>query len=685
MAHSGKRSRVQEPPRDPRGPRGGALDLHGASHEWAGALLIALATALVYSNALRGSFHFDDLTNIVHADPVRDLGRLWPPSGRRWVGVLTFALNYRMGGLDPSGYHLVNVAIHAANALLVAWLAALTLRTPALRDARAGTLVRRFLPLAAGLLFAVHPLATQAVTYVVQRFTSLATLFFVLSVALYARARVELDEKCPSRFRAGSAYALSILSAAAAMKTKEIAFTLPAVAAAWDLFLFRPGRRLLLLIPLAVTALLVPLGVAGDGGTLSGVLDDMGRLAAETPNIPRSVYALTQTRVVATYLRMLVLPLGQNVDHDVRLSTSLADPAVLGATAVLVFLVAGAVVLLVRARRTHRAEGVLVAIGVAWFFITLSVESSIIPIRDVMAEHRTYLPLAGVALALATALLTAAERIPAPVTQVLRLTLALLVTTGPLAVATYARNRVWDDDVSLWRDAVDKSPVKARPRVNLGAAHGNRGELDAAAREYEQAVRIAPDLAEARRNLGGTYFKLGRIDEAIREYHEVVSLKPGWAEAHSSLGAAYEAKGQRDDAIREYRDAIRLDPALVDAHANLGAASIANGRLDDAAAAYREAIRLAPDRADAHFGLGFILAQRGRPADAIVPYARAAELRPSLEYALNLAVALDDAGRAREAIAWFERYLELAGGRETERAEQVRARLAQIRALPTRR
>ena len=654
------------------------------------ALAVAAVVALglfSYSNALGGAFVFDDVRQIRDNPIIRDLGSFLP--GRyaglpnRYVAYLTFALNYRLGGLATAGYHLVNVVIHVANALLVYALVRLTFRTPRLK---ASALARssRAIAAVAAALFVAHPLQTQAVSYVAQRLTSLATTFYVGTVVLYAALRLG-DGALRSRWRAVAGGVAVVATALLAMKTKEIAFTLPAVAAAWDLFLFRPGRRLLLLIPLAVTALLVPLGVAGDGGTLSGVLDDMGRLAAETPNIPRSVYALTQTRVVATYLRMLVLPLGQNVDHDVRLSTSLADPAVLGATAVLVFLVAGAVVLLVRARRTHRAEGVLVAIGVAWFFITLSVESSIIPIRDVMAEHRTYLPLAGVALALATALLTAAERIPAPVTQVLRLTLALLVTTGPLAVATYARNRVWDDDVSLWRDAVDKSPVKARPRVNLGAAHGNRGELDAAAREYEQAVRIAPDLAEARRNLGGTYFKLGRIDEAIREYHEVVSLKPGWAEAHSSLGAAYEAKGQRDDAIREYRDAIRLDPALVDAHANLGAASIANGRLDDAAAAYREAIRLAPDRADAHFGLGFILAQRGRPADAIVPYARAAELRPSLEYALNLAVALDDAGRAREAIAWFERYLELAGGRETERAEQVRARLAQIRALPTRR
>src|SRR6266540_1850968 len=223
---------------------------------------IAAATALAYSNTMGASFQFDDVPNIVENTSLRDLSSLWPPSGRRWVGVLTFALNYRWGGLAVPGYHAVNLLIHLCNALLVSLLAATTLRTPAVRRAAIAPLVSRFLPVTSGLLFAIHPLATESVTYVVQRFTSLATLFFLLSLTAYVQARLALDSAESRRLRAIGAYVLSVLAAVAAMKTKEIAFTLPIVAAAYDLLFLPGGKRRFLLAPLAAAALLVPIGVA---------------------------------------------------------------------------------------------------------------------------------------------------------------------------------------------------------------------------------------------------------------------------------------------------------------------------------------------------------------------------------------------------------------------------------------
>src|SRR6266540_5717082 len=176
-------------------------------------LVIATATVLVYSNSFDASFHFDDMGSIVENEGIRDLSHQWPPSGSRWLGVLSFALNYRLGGLEVFGYHAVNVLVHACNGVLVLWLTSLTLRTPALRRADASALMRRYLPLTAGVLFVVHPVATQAVTYVVQRFTSLATLFFLLSLALYAQARISFEVEPRSKARAASLYCLSILGA----------------------------------------------------------------------------------------------------------------------------------------------------------------------------------------------------------------------------------------------------------------------------------------------------------------------------------------------------------------------------------------------------------------------------------------------------------------------------------------
>lgn len=521
--------------------------------------VISVATLLAYSNTFYASFHLDDIGVIVQNQSLRDLRSQWPPSGSRWLGDLSFALNYQVGGLGVFGYHLTNLLIHVCNGLLVFWFTAITLRTPALRRAEAGPLVRSYLPLTAALLFAVHPLATQAVTYIVQRFASLATLFFLLSLVLYAKARLLLEEDGPARPRVALLWFLSVVAAAGAMKTKEISFTLPFVAAGTELLFFRSRRRLLqllLLVPLAATTLLILLQPA------------LGQMLAEA-GIPRSTYLLTQSRVVVTYLRLLVLPVQQNFDYDFALSHSLAEPAVLFALAVLLAVATSAVYLLLRALETGRAAGLLVFFGIAWIFVTLSVESSIFPIKDVIFEHRMYLPSVGAAVAGGTALLWAVERLRLRGSLRLQCAAALLITAGPLGVATYLRNAVWKDDLSLWSDVVRKSPQKARPHHFLGIAHFDRGQMKEAVGEFLIALRIRPWYPEALTNLGNTYWAMGQVDDALREFRRAVLLAPEQAMAHNNLGAAYEVKGQLDDAEREYREAIRLAPGQAEAGGNL--------------------------------------------------------------------------------------------------------------------
>jgi Flp pilus assembly protein TadD len=590
--------------------------------------VIAIATSLAYSNTLHSSFHLDDLTTIVRNEGIRDLGAHWPPWENRALGHLSFALNQRLGGLDPFGYHLANLLIHLCNALLVFRLTAITLRAPALREAEAGPLLRRFLPLAAGLLFALHPIQTQAVTYVVQRFASLATLFYLLSVVLYAESRLSLDQR---RARAASLYLLSLLAAAAAMRSKEISFTLPVVIAGYELLFFRgSARRLLLVAPIGATALLIPLGLAASGQTLADVLGDSSALA-ETQDIPRSVYLLTQSRVVATYLRLLVLPVGQNLDWDFPLSHGVFDPAVLLSVAVLLAVGGGAVLLLVRARRSHRPAGVLFFFGVAWFFVASSVESSVIPIRDVLFEHRVYLPFVGAAIALGTAVLCGVERLRPRLPAGIQCAAALLATAGPLGAATYARNLVWKDEVTLWSDVASKSPRKPRPHNNLGVSLWEQGRVEEALREYREAIRLDPGYAEPHDNLGiALYWARHEVDEAIQEYREAIRLAPQNARAHNNLGVAYRTKGLVDPALLEFREAIRLDPALPQAHANLGAAYVAQGRIMDAVRECQEAIRLDPGRADSHLFLGLSFQAMGLRERAAQQYRDAVRLDPGL-------------------------------------------------------
>ncbi len=557
-------------------------------------LVIATATVLVYSNTFDASFHFDDDASIVRNETLRHPGLWWPPAGNRYFGLLSFAINYQLGGLEVFGYHIANLLIHVGNGLLVFWLTAITLRTPTMRQAEMGPLVRRHLPLTAGLLFAVHPLATQAVTYIVQRYASLATLFFLLSLVFYAKARLSLDAYGSSKAPAACLYCLSLVAAAAAMKTKEISVTLPFVAAGYEWLFFRPSRRLLLLVPLAATGLLVPLGLATRGQGLGGVLRDASRLTTESQYIPRSVYLLTESRVVVTYLRLLLLPVGQNFDYDFPLSHSIGETDVLLAVTVLVVVAAAAVLLLVRSCKANRAEGALVFFGIAWLFTTLSVESSIIPISDVIFEHRMYLPSTGATVALGAALLWAVERLSLRISPVLQVAAALSITAGPLGAAAYARNFVWKDDLTLWSDVVAKSPGSARARHNLGLAHEVKGELDEAMGQYREAIRLAPGMADSRYTLGNAYRARGRLDDAALEYREAIRLDPGHADAHNNLGYVCQMQGRFGDAIREYREASRLDPSMAEAHYNLAGILWKQGRTVEAAEEYRRARDLGP-------------------------------------------------------------------------------------------
>jgi tetratricopeptide (TPR) repeat protein len=527
-------------------------------------LAVSLATAAAYATSLGGSFHYDDLHAIVRNPAVRDPSLLWPPLGARWLGTASFALGWALFGEGVLGHHLLNLAIHVASALCVHRLARASLDALSARGLEAAPLVRRWLPLVASLLFALHPVETEAVTYLVQRVASLATLLALAALLLYLRARRALDAGAPLLGRAGLSYALSIFAAAAAVATKENAVVVPVLAALLDLAVrgARPLRKVFLALPLALGAL--PAAVHH-----AEILSDVDRWVERTAETPRSAYLLTEARVAVTYLRLLAWPAGQSFDWDYPLSRSLADPRVLGALALLLALAALAVVGLVLSLRARRAEGVLVFVGAAWFLVALLPESSLVPLRDVLEEHRLYLPSVGAALAAATILLAAVARLPGPASPRARVALLLAVTAAPLGAATAARNLVYRDEVTLWRDAASKGPAKARPHQQLGAALLARGEAREAVGELEAAVRIDPWYPEALANLGVARADLGETDLAIEALELALRMAPELAMAHNDLGTLYEAKGWIPDAVREYREALRLSPGLEEAQENL--------------------------------------------------------------------------------------------------------------------
>ena len=387
---------------------------------------------VIYSHTLSSSFHFDDHLSIVSNLKIRNIFNLkaifnfWPT---RFITYLSLALNYRLEHLNVFGYHLFNLLVHLASAALVWQLTLLTLSTQALKDDRVS---RKPLLIAffTALIFLTHPIQTQGVTYIIQRATSLATLFYLASLTLYAKARLTEGKKQTQPY-----YLASLTTAILAMFTKEMTITLPLMILLYEFCFLKGEKKLNLkyLIPLLATFFIIPLTMLL---TKSVNISKMHLNSELAPSISPIHYFLTQLRVMVTYLRLLILPINQNLDYDYPVFRSLLELPVLLSTILIGILIFTAI----KVFQKHR----IISFAIFWFFLTLLPESSFIPIRDLVYEHRLYLPMFGFSLFLVYTIYYLTD------TRNLRLAVALLsAIVIAYSVLTYSRNFVWKDEISL--------------------------------------------------------------------------------------------------------------------------------------------------------------------------------------------------------------------------------------------
>lgn len=517
----------------------------------------------------------------------------------RPVVYLTFFLNYLCGGVQEFGYHLVNTAIHLLNALLVYRLVTVTLqRAPNRESGDESFPLPRLLPLLVALLFVAHPLQTQAVTYITQRFASLAALLYLLALVLYVGARTAKTSR--SRWSCyGGALAVTLL----AMKTKEIAFTLPIIMLLYDFF-FLDGTlksRCRAILPFLLTMAIIPATLIWLTQTNSAGVSPQGlNQSLDLVNfskVSRWDYLMTQFGVITTYLRMLILPVGQNLDHDYRMAQSFFELKIVGSFFLLLFLCGGAVLLGIRScREGKRCEERLVAFGILWFFITLAVESSIIPIDDLLVEHRLYLPSFGIFLALAVAATAAVGNGLLPRWAFIGAVVSAVVL---LSALTVARNYLYKDDIRMLEDVIAKSPDKPRARSILGTAFLDGGRFDEAIVELGKAVQLQPDNVNALGNLGCAHFAKGQFDEAMRCFQRTIEIAPDNYHAHASLGVSYFNKGRLADAEREYLLSLAINPHYGDARKNLAGLYALLGRKAEAMEQYRALLVSDPQNSEA--------------------------------------------------------------------------------------
>jgi tetratricopeptide (TPR) repeat protein len=528
---------------------------------------IFITGIIAYSNSFNCSFHFDDnnvfnnITSTVTMGKASfdDWIRLFPA---RPVGMLTFAINYNIHQLDLWGYHFVNLVIHLTNAFLVWWLTWLTLSTPVMKDTEIGK-YKTIAAFLTGLLFVTHPLATQSVTYIVQRFASLAALFYLLSLSLFVQGKLWQGNKNIPWFLFGG----SIVCAALGMLTKENVFTLPFAILLYDYCFLKVTpfkldiRDKSLITSFMILGIFILLFFKNTTVGTMGILDTKPPACGYSYSISMKEYFLTQFSVILTYLRLFILPINQNLDYDYQISTSFFQLKTFFSFSLLLGILAAGVLLFKRYR--------LISFGIFWFFLTLSVESSIIPIaQDVIFEHRTYLPGYGFFLALTSAFFYFSKE-----KYIKTAVITLLVIAAINTVLTYQRNKVWKNEYTLWTDCAKKSPNKSRVFTNLGNAYAKLGQYQRSIDAYDRSIRLTPIYAEGYYNRGTFYGKLlGQYQLAIEDFNMAISLNPNYIKAYNNRGLANDNLGQYQLAIEDFTKAISLKPDYADAFNNRGKA-----------------------------------------------------------------------------------------------------------------
>ncbi len=568
--------------------------------------LILLVTFLAYYPSLHNGFtNWDDDQYVTANLGIRDLSRAGLASlltgftAANWhpLTMLTYALEYRRFGLDPRGYHAVNLSLHLLNTLLVFWV---------VQFLGAGTAAS----LAAALLFGVHPLHVESVAWVAELKDVLSACFFLLALIAWLRYR--------SSGRPPVFYALALAGTLLSLLAKPMGVSLPLVFLLAD---WRQAGRLerrdwLEQVPFALLA------AASAGLTL--VAQKSGKALLEENYLAFSQNLAVAARGVFFYLGKFLLPIHLSAFYPYPFDGGADLPP-----AFILWVPAAAFLLTLFLLMARRSRTIL--FGGGFFLVVLLPVLQLVPVGSTMAADRyAYLPslglcyLAGVGCSRWTLCFRRPgwRRLPAAV---------LIAASLVLAALTWQRTRVWMDGVTLWSDVLATHPRSFRALNSRGDAYLAKGDLDRAVADYQRALKGKPDhpgnaLAHAR--LGNLFLRQGRSREAVAAYTRAVELAPRLAMLQNDLGLALDADGRRSEAMDRFRRALELDPRFADAHLNLGIALAETGSPDQAIDHYRSALRINPDLWEAHFNLAADLEAQGRLSEAGDHYRAALRLAP---------------------------------------------------------
>ena len=653
--------------------------------------IISVLGVILYSNSFDCSFQFDDEATILYNDSMQDITdvkSIWDfyflkTASTRFLGLYSFALNYYFNQTNVFGYHLVNLLIHISSALFVWWLVLLILSTPVMKTKEISN-QKELLALGAALFFVSHPLQTQAVTYIVQRFASLATLFYLASVAFYLKARMSRNLNGSILF-----FSLSAAAALAGIFTKEIVITLPFAIILFEIGFFygnklkdviKSRKILYFIVPLLFTLIIPAIIISRINIGIIFMEIVTQRNLDPVKYITPKFYLLTQFNVIPTYIRLLFLPVGQTIDHDFPLSISLFELKTFLSFSLLVSMLLYAISIFHKKR--------FISLGILWFFLTLSVESSFKPLGNLLFEHRLYLPMLGFSMFFLGTIYVLWKKYPRAAIVFFS---AILISNF---ILTYKRNNVWKNPITLWEDAVKKSPNKERTHYNLAFAYSKAGKLDKAIKHLNIAFKNFPDklaihmnmlnlvarggntelakisyteiLEEApndpimQTNLGSTYLAQGDHDEAKNRYIKALEIDPNSAEAYTGLGNVFLEEGNSREARKYFTKALEINPNLVEALMKTGDSYLMTENFNQAIASYKKALTVRPNYIQVYNNLGIVYLRMQNNEDAKKQFYQAIRINPDYGMAhYNLANALKNERNYEEAIKEYNKAYDL--------------------------
>ena len=403
------------------------------------AIILVLGT-VIYSNSFDCTFHFDDIISIVNNDAIKDvsdINTIWKSNSRRFIAYLSLAINHHFGALNVWGYHFFNLMIHLTTSLLVYWLMFITLKTPNVKSL-IPVKDHHWIALVVALIFVSHPLATQSVTYIIQRMASMVTLFYLFAIILYLKGRLNQGSTSLSI----GYFITALIAAIFALFTKENAFTIPLVILLVEISLFKRDKIVInfskpriILGCIVFLSFLLLLFSRVSSSFFQTIPPSFGHTYTVTP----WNYLLTQFSVIAKYIQLLCFPINLNFDYDYAISNSLIEPRTFLSLGFLLALVGLSIYLFKKQK--------LISFGIMWFFITISIESSFIPLADLIFEHRTYLPSVGFFMILTVGI----YQLVWQKNKKIALGLIFLII-GTNSFATYQRNKVWKNEGTLWNE-----------------------------------------------------------------------------------------------------------------------------------------------------------------------------------------------------------------------------------------